>query len=71
MKLFDDQILVAEQFDEWLNNTMEQTAGLFASAGFGKSFMSKYMIDEVIIKNSNYTLYARTLQATTSIHHAP
>ncbi len=54
MKLFDDQILVAEQFDEWLNNTMEQTAGLFASAGFGKSFMSKYMIDEVIIKNSNY-----------------
>lgn len=54
MKLFDDQLLVAEQFDEWLNNTNETVCGLFASAGFGKSFMTKHMIDEVIIKNSNY-----------------
>ena len=54
MKLFDDQLLVAKEFEEWLNNTMEQTCGLFASAGFGKSFMAKYLIDEVIIKNSNY-----------------
>ena len=54
MKLFDDQLLVAKEFEEWLNNTMEQTCGLFASAGFGKSFMAKHLIDEVIIKNSNY-----------------
>lgn len=70
MKLFDDQLLVAEQFDEWLNNTTETTAGLFASAGFGKSFMSKYMIDEVIIKNSNYNpiLTSMTHSAVEVLH---
>ncbi len=54
MKLYEDQQLALEQFDDWLNNSNETVCGLFASAGFGKSYSMKSLIDEVIIKNSNY-----------------
>jgi len=53
MGLYNDQLLVAEQFEEWLNGHLK-TAGLFASAGFGKSHMAKYLIEEIVVKNSNY-----------------
>ncbi len=64
MKLFEDQELVAEKFEAWLNETNMQTAGLFASAGFGKSYMAKHLIDEIIVKNSNY------LPVLTSMTHS-
>ncbi len=54
MGLYNDQLLVAEQFEDWLNNSNMQVCGLFASAGFGKSHMAKHLIEEVIVKNSNY-----------------
>jgi hypothetical protein len=49
-----DQIEVSRQFDKWLNETNQQTCGLWASAGFGKSYSMKDIIEEVIVKNSNY-----------------
>lgn len=55
MSLYPDQLKAAEEFEHWLNNTNIQTCGLWASAGFGKSFSAKHMIDEVVVKNSNYT----------------
>ena len=55
MGLYKDQEQVAVKFEDWLNNSDVQTAGLWASAGFGKSHMAKYLIDEIIVKNSNYT----------------
>ncbi len=54
MSLYPDQLKAAEEFEHWLNNTTIQTCGLWASAGFGKSYSALHMIDEVIIKNSNY-----------------
>tara|TARA_R110000737_G_scaffold12669_6_gene28589 strand:- start:331 stop:1716 length:1386 start_codon:yes stop_codon:yes gene_type:complete len=53
--LYPDQVLVAEQFEAWLNGKPELSAGLWASAGFGKSYSAKFLIDEVIIKQSNYS----------------
>ncbi len=52
--LYEDQEKVAIEFEDWLNNTTIQTAGLWAGAGFGKSHMTKHLIDEVVLKNSNY-----------------
>lgn len=54
MGLKPDQLKAAENFENWLNNTNTQTAGLWASAGFGKSWCAKFLINEVVIKNSNY-----------------
>ncbi len=53
--LYEDQELVAKKFEHWLNHTQTTTIGLWAGAGFGKSFMTKYLVDEVVVKNSNYT----------------
>ena len=53
-KLYEDQEKVAIEFENWLNNTHIQVAGLWAGAGFGKSHMTKHLIDEVVLKNSNY-----------------
>lgn len=50
-----DQEKASDEFEDWLNNSKEQTCGLWASAGFGKSWCTKHLVDEVIIKNSNYT----------------
>ena len=55
MSLYPDQLLSAEEFEYWLNNTSIQTCGLWASAGFGKSYSMRHMVEEVIYKNSNYT----------------
>lgn len=54
MSLYPDQLKAAQEFEHWLNNTTIQTCGLWASAGFGKSYSMQYMIDEVVLKNSNY-----------------
>ena len=54
MELYDDQKLVATKFENWLNNSSSTTAGLWASAGYGKSFMVKHLISEVVLNNSNY-----------------
>lgn len=54
MSLYPDQLKAGEDFEHWLNNTTIPTCGLWASAGFGKSYSMQYMVDEVIIKNSNY-----------------
>lgn len=53
-KLKPDQLEAAEKFENWLNNSNETVCGLFASAGFGKSWCTKYLVLEIIIKNSNY-----------------
>jgi exodeoxyribonuclease-5 len=55
MALMPDQLKAAEDFEDWLNNSSTQTGGLWASAGFGKSWCAKHLIDEIVIKNSNYT----------------
>lgn len=48
MGLYPDQEKVAEEFAVWLeNSSLEDVAGLWASAGFGKSHMVKYVIDLV------------------------
>jgi len=52
--LYDDQLRAASRFELWLTNSSETFAGLWASAGYGKSYTAKHLIDEVIIKNSNY-----------------
>lgn len=54
MSLYPDQLLAATKCEEWLNNTTITCAGLWASAGFGKSFTAKHLIEEVILKNTNY-----------------
>lgn len=54
MSLYPDQLLAAKEFEHWLNDTPLQTCGLWASAGFGKSYSMKHMIDEVVLKDSNY-----------------
>lgn len=54
MSLYPDQLKAAEEFEHWLNETAVPTCGLWASAGFGKSYSMRHMIDEVVIKNSNY-----------------
>ena len=54
MKLYPDQMLAGEKFDYWLNETSIQISGLWASAGFGKSFSMQHMINEIVVKNSNY-----------------
>ena len=55
MELFPDQIRCAEEFKEWLLEDDSMFAGLWASAGYGKSWSAKYMIEEIILKHSNYT----------------
>lgn len=53
--LYPDQIKASEDFEQWLNHNEEQTiAGLWASAGFGKSYSVKDLLINVIRKNSNY-----------------
>lgn len=52
--LMEDQKEAADNFEKWLNTTDETFGGLWASAGYGKSWLAKHMIQEVIIKNSNY-----------------
>ena len=54
MKLYADQLLASKQFEEWLNNSNVPAAGLWASAGFGKSYSMKHFVEEVVLKNSNY-----------------
>ena len=54
MELKDDQKRAAARFEAWLTNSKETFAGLWASAGFGKSYTAKHLINEVILKNSNY-----------------
>lgn len=49
-----DQLQAAEEFEHWLNNTSIPVCGLFASAGFGKSWCAKYLIEDIVMKNSNY-----------------
>lgn len=53
-QLKPDQLKAAEEFEHWLNNTTIPVCGLFASAGFGKSWCAKYLIADIILKNSNY-----------------
>lgn len=55
MSLFPDQMLAAEKFEHWLNETNIPTSGLWASAGFGKSYSMEHFVKEIVIKNSNYT----------------
>ena len=52
--LYPDQLLAAEKCEDWLNNTLITCAGLWASAGYGKSYTTSYLIEEVILKNTNY-----------------
>lgn len=54
MSLYQDQIDASQAFEEWLNNTNQTFAGLWASAGYGKSFTVKHLIEEVILKHTNY-----------------
>jgi len=56
-----DQLQVAEEFEHWLNNTSIPVCGLFASAGFGKSWCAKYLIEEVVKKNSNYEVVVASM----------
>lgn len=55
MPLYEDQLLAATKCEEWLNNTPLTVAGLWASAGFGKSYTAKHLINEVIRKHTNYS----------------
>ena len=52
--LYEDQQKVAEDFEYWLNDTLITTFGLWAGAGFGKSHMTRHLVDEIVLKNSNY-----------------
>lgn len=54
MALYEDQLLAAKKCEEWLNNTTLTVAGLWASAGFGKSFTAKHLIQEVVRNHTNY-----------------
>lgn len=47
MSLYQDQIDAANLFMEWLNESDETFAGLWASAGYGKSFTVKHLLDTV------------------------
>ena len=53
-QLKEDQLLVAEKFEDWLLNGDQVCAGLFAAAGFGKSWIAKYLINSIIVDGSNY-----------------
>jgi len=55
MELYPDQLQAADDFEGWLLNHTTHLAGLWASAGYGKSYCVKHLINEVVIKNSNYT----------------
>lgn len=54
MNLYPDQLAAAKVCENWLNNTETVVAGLWASAGYGKSFTTKNLIEEVILKETNY-----------------
>lgn len=54
MGLMKDQLKASDDFEDWLLNGTTQTAGLWASAGFGKSWCTKHLVNEVVLKNSNY-----------------
>ena len=48
MGLYPDQEQVAQDFEVWLeSSSLDDVAGLWASAGFGKSHMVKYIVDLV------------------------
>lgn len=53
MGLYQDQIEASDKFEDWLVNTDETCAGLWASAGFGKSYLAKHLVDKIIL-NTNY-----------------
>ncbi len=50
-----DQIDIAEKFEFWLSNSCQTFAGLWAGAGYGKSFTVRHLALEVVLKNSNYS----------------
>ena len=52
--LYEDQLEAARKAEDWLNNDNTLSCGLWASAGFGKSWMTKHLIEEVVLGNSNY-----------------
>jgi hypothetical protein len=54
MSLYEDQLRAATRFEKWLTSSNETFAGLWASAGYGKSYTAKHLVEEVILKNSNY-----------------
>jgi hypothetical protein len=54
MKLFEDQKMASKRFEKWLNEEDTLTCGLWASAGFGKSYMAKYLINNIVKASSNY-----------------
>ena len=53
MSLYPDQLKAAADFEEWLTYGTDTTAGLWASAGYGKSYCVKHLITEVV-RNSKY-----------------
>lgn len=55
MKLMQDQEDCSAKFEEWLSGSDQTFAGLWACAGFGKSWTVKHLVDEVILRNSNYS----------------
>ena len=52
--LMQDQQDAADKFQQCLNNTDTTFMGLWASAGFGKSWVAKHLIREIIMKRSNF-----------------
>ena len=52
--LYEDQMKASKDFKHWLLNTEESFCGLWASAGFGKSYCARNLVVDVILKHSNY-----------------
>ena len=46
MSLYPDQEIVAKQFSEWMKSD-QYVAGIWASAGFGKSHMMNYVVEQL------------------------
>ena len=65
MELKQDQELVASDFEHWLLGTQGHYAGLWASAGFGKSWLVKHLVNKVILPAKyNIILSSLTHSAT-------
>ena len=56
-----DQQEAADLFEQWLNNSDEMICGLWASAGFGKSWLAKHLVKDVISRSK----YRAVLTSTT------
>ena len=54
MELMEDQERAASQLELWLNKSKQTFVGLWACAGYGKTYTAKHMVVEVIIKHTNY-----------------